>query len=100
MCGTTSAPTASMTNVRIAIVSLVSIRDFQETATDTKQAEIEHPEGKYPIPPKELGRKGEYQPHCARCEKQQRDDGNQVDAMADNGLLAAKWRRNFHTRYS
>ena len=47
MCGTTSAPTASMTNVRIAIVSLVSIR------------------------------------------------GDQIDAMADNGLLAAKRRRNF-----
>jgi len=47
MCGTTSAPTASMTNVRIAIVSLVNIR------------------------------------------------GDQIDAMADNGLLAAKRRRNF-----
>ena len=43
----TSAATAAMTNVRMAIVSLISIA----------------------IPPVELGRKGEYEPQCARREK-------------------------------
>ena len=72
---------------------------FHQAAADTKQAEIEYRQCQYAIPPVELGRKGEYEPQCARREKQQEGDGDQIDAVPNNGLLAAKRRRWFDLRH-
>ena len=72
---------------------------FHQAAADTKQAEIEYRQCQYAIPPVELGRKGEYEPQCARREKQQEGHGDQIDAVPNNGLLAAKRRRWFDLRH-
>jgi hypothetical protein len=43
---------------------------------------------------------GEYEPQLARREKQQEGHGDQIDAVPDDGPLAAKRRRKFHARHS
>ena len=87
-----------MTSVRMAIVSLTSIRDFKKP--QPIQAEIEHRQGQYAIPPVELGGKSEYEPQRVWREKQQEGHGDQIDAVPYDGPLAAKRRRKFHALFS
>jgi hypothetical protein len=87
-----------MTSVRVAIVSLISIRDFKKPQP-IKQAEIEYRQRHYAVPPVEFDWKGEYEPQHARGKKQKEGHGNQIDAVSDDGLLAAKRRRKSHARH-
>ena len=100
MCSATSAPTAIMTNVRMTTVSLISIRDFKKPQPTQNRPRLNTGRANMRFHQSNFGWKGEYEPQRARREKQHEGHGDQIDAVPDDGPLAAKRRRKFHARHS
>jgi hypothetical protein len=83
-----------MTSNRVAAVSLISGRD--PTQALPKDAEIEHRQSQYPVPPVKLRRERQKGAQQARRKEEHERDGGKIDSVPEHGLLTRKGRR-FHT---